>query len=301
MSNPVEALAATTRVLAIYQEFADLRPEVWKFQNNLAKSHNNIAASLARLGRLNEAVASQRRALAIWQRSADDNPAVTALQNNVAFGLNNLGHLLSELGGREETLAAYGQAKVILEKVFDADPSYPHRGNLADSLEGIGWILHQMGRQAEARTVIDRAISIREERLKRAPASVLIAGFLAEVLLRSGQVRLSTGEAVGAAADWRRAIALYEGLPPRWHDFARKEACCHAMLSGVAGLAGSGLTASDAAIEAERAMEILRRNIAEGYRGPVLRTESALDPLRPRPDFQLLMMDAAFPAEPFVH
>jgi hypothetical protein len=28
-------------------------------------------------------------------------------------------------------------------------------------------------------------------------------------------------------------------------------------------------------------------------------TESALDPLRNRPDFQALMMDLAFPTEPF--
>jgi len=37
-----------------------------------------------------------------------------------------------------------------------------------------------------------------------------------------------------------------------------------------------------------------------GYRNPDLyRTESALDPLCTRPDFQVLMMDLAFPAEPF--
>ena len=32
----------------------------------------------------------------------------------------------------------------------------------------------------------------------------------------------------------------------------------------------------------------------DAYRG-----ETALDPLRDRPDFRLLMMDLAFPAEPF--
>jgi hypothetical protein len=39
-----------------------------------------------------------------------------------------------------------------------------------------------------------------------------------------------------------------------------------------------------------------------GYRNRIgLRLESALDPLRSRDDFQLLMMDLAFPAEPFAH
>ena len=107
------------------------------------------------------------------------------------------------------------------------------------------------------------------------------------------------GDAVGAAADWRRAIVLCEGLPPRTDWTARYEAFCHAMLSGLAGIAGCGMTASDGALEAERAMDILRRNIAAGYRGPAIRTEPALDPLRTRPDFQLLLRDVDFPAEPF--
>jgi hypothetical protein len=37
-----------------------------------------------------------------------------------------------------------------------------------------------------------------------------------------------------------------------------------------------------------------------GYRNPdAYRTEDALDPLRGRDDFRMLMMDLAMPAEPF--
>jgi hypothetical protein len=37
-----------------------------------------------------------------------------------------------------------------------------------------------------------------------------------------------------------------------------------------------------------------------GYRNPdAYRTESALDPLRTRHDFRVLMMDLVFPADPF--
>jgi hypothetical protein len=40
--------------------------------------------------------------------------------------------------------------------------------------------------------------------------------------------------------------------------------------------------------------------IPMGYRNPdTYRTEDALDPLRSRDDFKLLMMDLAMPAEPF--
>ena len=77
-------------------------------------------------------------------------------------------------------------------------------------------------------------------------------------------------------------------------------ACCHAGLAGLAGRPGSGVSAADGVDEAEKAMAGLRQAVAMGYRNPdAYRTESALDPLRNRPDFQLLMMDLAFPAEPF--
>ena len=47
-------------------------------------------------------------------------------------------------------------------------------------------------------------------------------------------------------------------------------------------------------------MALLHQAVAVGFRdGAAIGTEDALDPLRDRPDFRLLMMDLAFPAEAF--
>jgi hypothetical protein len=47
-------------------------------------------------------------------------------------------------------------------------------------------------------------------------------------------------------------------------------------------------------------MGLLHKAVDMGYRNAIaFRTESALDPLRGRGDFRLLMMDLAFPAEAF--
>ena len=47
-------------------------------------------------------------------------------------------------------------------------------------------------------------------------------------------------------------------------------------------------------------MSLLRKAVGTGYRNVgAFRTESALDPLRDREDFQLLVMDLAVPAQPF--
>jgi hypothetical protein len=77
------------------------------------------------------------------------------------------------------------------------------------------------------------------------------------------------------------------------------EAGCHAMLLRAADMSGSGISAPEGHSEADKAMAILRRLVAEGYHAPQLRSESSLEPLHARADFQLLLMDVAFPAEPF--
>ena len=46
-------------------------------------------------------------------------------------------------------------------------------------------------------------------------------------------------------------------------------------------------------------MALLRKAAAMRYRSAAYRTEDALDPLRSRDDFRLLMMDLAMPADPF--
>src|SRR5262249_60801917 len=52
-------------------------------------------------------------------------------------------------------------------------------------------------------------------------------------------------------------------------------------------------------VEFDRAMDTLRRAVAAGYNSfDWMRRDPDLDPLRSRPDFQLLMMDLAMPAGP---
>jgi len=93
---------------------------------------------------------------------------------------------------------------------------------------------------------------------------------------------------------------LHEGLLPRAEELLFEQACCHAALAGLAGLSGSGVSAAEGEEEAARTMEWLGRAIASGYRNAnQLRIESALDPLRSREDFRLMMMDLVFPEVPF--
>ena len=77
-------------------------------------------------------------------------------------------------------------------------------------------------------------------------------------------------------------------------------ACCHATLAGLAGLDGAGVSAAEGEGEAARAMGLLRKAVDMSYRGnAAYRTEDALDPIRDREDFKLLIMDIVMPTRPF--
>ena len=93
-------------------------------------------------------------------------------------------------------------------------------------------------------------------------------------------------------------MELLEGLPSRTGEEWFETASTRAALAGLAGMAGSGVSADAAVTEADAAMASLRRAVAMGSRRlDSYRAEDALNPLRGRDDFKLLMIDLAFPKQ----
>jgi hypothetical protein len=60
-----------------------------------------------------------------------------------------------------------------------------------------------------------------------------------------------------------------------------------------------GCRPTRAGAAADRALAMLARLVAEGYRNPGAGADPDLDPLRGRPDLRPLLLDLAFPADPF--
>ena len=132
------------------------------------------------------------------------------------------------------------------------------------------------------------------------PATLGGRATLATNLSMVGGIHLKAGRTAEAVASIRRAIAIWMRLSSRNPLDLYNLSCSHAQLSSLAAAPGSGMTAAEGRAEADRAMEWLRQAVAAGYRKLAnMRIDPDLDPLRSRPDFQLLMMDLAFPAEPF--
>jgi tetratricopeptide (TPR) repeat protein len=163
---------------------------------------------------------------------------------------------------------------------------------LAKSLDTLGDIARLSGRAAEAKALHDRAIALQEQQDKKNPTKFWSPYYVASSTRRRGLALRDLGDISGAAADARRAMGLCDGLTSRWGPHFFETACCHAALAGLAGRAGSGVSAAEEEREAAKAVEWLGRAVANGYRNTnELRIESALDPLRDRPDFKKLMAE----------
>jgi hypothetical protein len=79
-------------------------------------------------------------------------------------------------------------------------------------------------------------------------------------------------------------------------------ACTLALASTVVDPAEGPTAADRGGRDAERAVATIRQAIARGWAyADVLRNDPDFDSLRSRTDFQALLMDLAFPADPFAH
>jgi tetratricopeptide (TPR) repeat protein len=253
------------------------------------------------LGRTDEAVAYFLRALSAWKDVVAASPERSGGLIEVARMHNGIGWILQGSGKMSEALQHYVAAKSLFQELMNKFPSnlVPRtRSELANTLINIAEIQRRQGRLDEARASCNAAIAMREAVIKDFPEVLSYRVGMGECLMRLGQVKLGTGDIAGAAADWRRAIALHVGLPRFGGETEMIEAGYHALLSSLAGMTDSGVSAEEGRAEEEKAMTLLRRAVGEGYRAPELRQESCLEPLRNRSDFQLLMMDVAFPEAP---
>ncbi len=174
------------------------------------------------------------------------------------------------------------------------------RSDLALVHFGIGEELRQSGRNAEALDSYGRAIAIGERLMEDDPKNGKYRDEQAAYLVGRGQARRGLGDIAGAAAEIRRALLIFDGLPTPTGEDWFSTALCHAALAGLAGRDGSGVSADLGRAEADQATALLKKAVGMGYReASAFLTKSALDPLRNRPDFWMLMMDLAFPTHPF--
>jgi hypothetical protein len=159
---------------------------------------------------------------------------------------------------------------------------------------------HAEGRFREAIATFEESRAIHERLARDHPGVDDYRAGLAWAFVGLARAFRGTDRPGEAVRSYRRAIAIWERSPTMTSQVRFELAEDHAALAALAGIPGSGLPAADGPAEANRAMGVLRRTVAMGYRpSRSLRTDPAFAPLRDRDDFRLLVMDLEMPAEPF--
>jgi eukaryotic-like serine/threonine-protein kinase len=295
--RPSEAETELRAALRICRGMTDVRLGDPRSLESMVAVRTCLGEVLRDTGRPTEAEAEFRAALAICQNLAKDDPARNDHRMTPAlFAHINLGWMLAQTGRPSEAQAEFRAALAIIGKPREDNPRTSFLRVMAATIDNnLSVVLRRLGRPAEACDYSERAVAVRE-----APIEPGKRGGLAESCLNRGLARRALGDPAGAAAYVRRATALYDTLPWRSGEEWFLSACAHAALAGLAGQAGAGVSAAEGEAEATRAMGLLHKAAAMGYRShEAYRNEDAVDPLRDRDDFRLLLLDLAMPADPF--
>jgi tetratricopeptide (TPR) repeat protein/tRNA A-37 threonylcarbamoyl transferase component Bud32 len=298
--HAAEARAAHGRALDIQQKLADSNPSVTAFQQDLARIHENIGILLSAMGDRSGAGEAHVKALAIRQKLAEANSSIPEFQADVARSFTDLGSLRQKSGQPGEAVDYFSREEAIWKKLADANPSVPdYKASLANCQVNGATVLLRLERVAEARVRCEQSVALREALAAAAPNVPQYRKNLGESLLRFGQVRRAEGDLIGASADWKRAGGLFKTVSPLDGEYTFFYACCQASLSNVAGNQGTGIAALEREALSNQAMALLHQAASLGYRNlGAYRSETALDALRTRDDFRLLLLDLSFPLDP---
>jgi eukaryotic-like serine/threonine-protein kinase len=271
-------------------------------QADLAWIGTLLGRRQADAGRAAEALQDYGRALAARERLSKANPTLTRHVEQQIYLHHMIGLLHEQAGRPAEALLSYQRGRAIGEGATGSLASAPELlEQLASVHQALGDFMLKSGDSPQALASYERKMAILTGLAGAFPSLPSYRTDMIEGNMRLGAVMQAAGRTADAIVQYRRSLAELERLekprPVEFYDMA----CCRALLSGAAAEPGSGLTAAEARAEAERAVAGVRRALDAGYREiDWIRTgDPDLKPIRSRPDFQLLMLDLAFPRDPF--
>jgi serine/threonine-protein kinase len=300
--RPAPAVESFAKARAALETIARERPTDTEYRRRLASGYNAMGYPLHAIGKTDQALHSFEAARDILGALVQDNPALTEFRRQLAYSHAQIGTLLWDTGRPARALAPYEKARALLETLVQANPAVDEiRNDLARCYSQLGHVYLAIGQPTEALVSCERARALREALVLANPSLAAYRSDLAVTLGVIGTVKQAAGQFTAAGNAFRQAIGILDNLPAPGPDDYYNLACYHARLAGLAGASGSGIAAYGAGTEADRAIEYLRRAAATGFRMlSLMATDRDLDPIRSRPDFQILMMDLTFPQEPFV-
>ena len=295
--KPDLALKTWEKAVAIQEKLTDANPSLSKILVNLSSTRQNMALVLIRLDRPDDALNLYRRSLAALQRAVDANP-IPKYEHALGRELVEVGNFLDDIGRPAEAVPLFEQGLPFLYKLADTPPYSRYPIALAHS--NLGRALVHLKRFSEAFEQFDRGLRISEKRAVENPVNSNYAQEHALSLAFRGWANMKADRPREAATDLKRGHEIF-ARQKKVAGFMRFEWCrSQALLALVAKDKKSCVTEDEAGKFADQAIALLREEVKGGALQIRELKEHDFDAIRDREDFQALLLDLTFPADPFV-
>jgi tetratricopeptide (TPR) repeat protein len=201
-----------------------------------------------------------------------------------------------ESGSPQEAIKHLERTRELQEQLHRSQPEDPNiLSELGAILNDCGMAMAAAGRRDGAIEAYRQAIGHQRNALRKFPESHRAQHFLRIHLRNLSRSLRAVGRSSEAASAARECLDLWPNDAGWIYDTACELSLCIPLVGG---------EDSDSRDVKDRyarwAIDALRRATDAGFHDFAhMRRDTDLDPLRARQDFQLLMMDLTFPADPF--
>jgi eukaryotic-like serine/threonine-protein kinase len=287
-----------------WERLSRTQPSIPVYREELARAFLGSAIVLESQGRTDESVASNRESVDIVRRLAQEHPSDVRSRIRLYDYLSALaGHLMAA-GRPNESRLVLREAVGIREALAQAEPgNRDYEFDVAQGLTSLALSDVEVGETAEALKHLEQAGAIRDRLAAKKPEEVADRARAWEFQFAFGKALEASGEYTGAGRAYERSgdrLEQRRSVLSRDHFLLARVYARRSALAARPDANRAAGSAGDVETFAAKAVEQLRRAWEAHYEWPLrIRTESDFKTLWARPDFQLLIWDVAFPAEPF--
>jgi tetratricopeptide (TPR) repeat protein/tRNA A-37 threonylcarbamoyl transferase component Bud32 len=298
MGRTAEALQSYGQARAIQEPLARDHPAVARYREVLSWTLSNLGVIEQDLGRTAEAIRFHQQALDIHQGLLGFQLGSAQYRNDLGWCWRYLSQGLASAGDLGAALQSAEQAVALYEElVRDDRRNVEFRWRLARSLDEMGRIGSLSGRPADAANALERAAEIHEALARDNP------GFYGVDVVRNRLYAACQRLAAGRPEEARACLRRADDELKRSHEFRSgmllHDLACSHILWSAAGREGA-IGPAEREARTRRAIAVLRRAVMAGHADLMqVRRDPVLDPLRGRHDFQEMILDLSFPANPF--
>jgi tetratricopeptide (TPR) repeat protein len=278
--------------LALYKELIGAHPDEPDYPMDKAQCYVSLCALSGAMGDRSAAIRYLQDALEIQLKAVASHPTVTRYLLDLSATYYNLGYRYTRLSRDDEAVRSYREAIAVAERLVGLDPEdLDFQDRLGRAVTNLGTRLAIQGNTDQALAAFHRAIDIHRSVLAKAPQVPDHRRALFIPLTNVSELMNDRGRPAEAVPFALEARALTEGFPEYVLPIA-------AQLSRAGGLIPEGR--ADRERYLDLAMETLRQAISSGATSSSqILGDRDFAPLRSRKDFQVLICDPIFPADPF--